>query len=99
MAMETNGISSTKGTKQNLLALVEEVQREAKIITDFCNTNGVSSPSLSRDWPDDLPENIQASRMKLREAANAVHDIAVGPFNHLFSLACSVRFLTTPTYL
>ncbi|KAF2464730.1 S-adenosyl-L-methionine-dependent methyltransferase [Lindgomyces ingoldianus] len=88
--MATNGILLAKGKKQTLLALAEEVQCEAKAITDFCNANGSSSPSLFQDWPDDLPEHIQASRMKLREAANAVHDIAVGPFDHLFSLAWSI---------
>lgn len=87
-----NGISSAKGKKQSLLSLAEDVEREVKAITQFCNASGLASPSLSLDWPDDLPENIQASRMKLREAANAIHDIAVGPFNHLFSLAWGVCF-------
>lgn len=87
----TNGMSSAKVKKQSLLSLAEDIQREAKAITDFCNANDFTSPSLSQEWPDgDLPEHIQASRMKLREAANAVHDIAVGPFDHSFSLAWGV---------
>lgn len=89
----TNGTSSAKVKKQNLLSLADDIQREVKAITDFCNTNDLTSPSLSQDWPDDnLPGSIQTSRMKLREAANAMHDIAVGPFDHLFSLAWSVSF-------
>ena len=77
--------------KQSLVALAEDIQREAKAITDFCATIYASSPSLSQDWPNDLPAKLQASRMKLREAAKAVYDIAVGPFDHLFSIAWGVR--------
>ena len=74
----------------DLKALAEAVHREAKAITDFCDANASPSPSFSQAWPDDLPQNIQASRMKLSEAAKAIHDISVGPHDHLFGLAWSV---------
>ena len=85
-------MSLAERESQSLLEQAEEVCREAKVIADFYAANASPSPSLSQDWPENLPENIQASRMKLREAAKAVNDIAVGPFDHLFGLAWSVRF-------
>lgn len=76
---------------QSLLALAKQVQREATAITTLCAAHDSSPPSLSQDWPDDLTEEMQASREKLREAAKALYDVAVGPFDHLFMTAWSVR--------
>ncbi|KAF8852513.1 S-adenosyl-L-methionine-dependent methyltransferase [Acephala macrosclerotiorum] len=91
--MAPNAMSS------DLPALVEAVQREAKAIADFCEANASPSPSFSQAWPDDLPENIQASRMKLREAAKAIHDIATGPHDHLFAIAWSYHSVSTLRWL
>lgn len=77
--------------QQSLPALAEDIQREAKAIADFCASQMSPPPSLSQSWPTDLPEDIQASRFKIREAAKALHDIAVGPFDHLFTMAWGVR--------
>lgn len=86
-----NGLSKKKEGKPDLLALARSIQHDAKAIAEFCDANGSPLPSLSQDFPDNLPENIQESRMKLREAAKAMNDIAAGPFDHLFSIAWSVR--------
>lgn len=83
---------SAKEEKETLLRLADVVQREATAIADLCAANESPLPSLTQDWPDSLPENIQVSRMKLREAAKALYDISVGPFDHLFSIAWGVRF-------
>ncbi|KAI1378721.1 O-methyltransferase-domain-containing protein [Hypoxylon crocopeplum] len=86
---------SAKVENKSLLALAEEVQREVKAISDFTVANGSPPPSLSQDWPNELPGEIEVSRMKLREAAKALHDIAVGPFDHLFSTAWSLHSVST----
>ena len=82
----------------DLSVLVDVVQREAKSIADFCNASASPPLSLSQAWPDDIPENIQDSRMKLREATKAIYDIATGPHDHLFSIAWSVSTLPCILY-
>lgn len=77
---------------RNLESLVEDVAREAHTLNEFLTSNAFYTPSFSQGWNryPELPEDVEQSRRRLAEAAAAVHDLAVGPVEHVKSLAWRV---------
>ena len=79
---------------RSLDELVEEVAKEGRAVSNFFNANSYYQPSFTpggfREYPE-LPNDVQESRRKLREAAKAVHDLAAGPADYLKWQAWSVR--------
>lgn len=73
--------------------LVEDVAREGRALTNFLASNSYYQPSFLpggfKDYPE-LPEDIRQSRVRLREAAKAVYDLASGPTEYVKSLSDSV---------
>jgi hypothetical protein len=80
-------------TSHTLDVLVEEVAREGRALSHFLASNSYYQPSFPprgfKEYPE-LPEEIQQSRTRLREAAKAVHDLALGPTEYIRSLSGSV---------
>ena len=80
-------------------ALIDEVVREGRAVTSFFNENSYYQPSFQvgafKEYPE-LPDEIQESRTKLREAAKAVHDLAAGPTEYIKWQSWSVRSVLSP---
>ena len=75
--------------------LLEEVAKEGRALSSFLDAQSYYQPSFRPgglgEYPPDLPDDIQASRRKLRDAAKAVYQLAAGPAEHVLELASSVR--------
>ena len=74
--------------------LLEDVAKEGRNLTNYFHSNSFYQPCFRPgglgEYPE-LPEDIQESRRKLREAAKAVHDLATGPSEYVRQLCWSVR--------
>ena len=78
---------------RTLDVLVEEVTKEGRALSNFLASNSYYQPSFHpsglKEYPE-LPEEIQQSRTRLREAAKSVYDLASGPTEFIKSLSDSV---------
>jgi hypothetical protein len=75
--------------------LLEEVAKEGRTLSHFLNAQSYYQPSFRPgglgQYPSDLPDDIQGSRSKLRQAAKAVYQLASGPHEYIMTLVSSVR--------
>ena len=80
-------------TIQNLEQALAEVAREGAALTSYLNENLYYQPSFQpggfKEYPE-LPEEHEATRRRLLDAAKAVADLACGPNQYLKELAWSV---------
>lgn len=74
--------------------LLAEVAKEGNALSTYLNDQSYYQPGFRSglaQYPPDLPEYIQASRLKLQNAAKALYQLASGPAEHITNLASSVR--------
>ena len=92
-------MAHAKDGESTLQELLLEVHQEGKALTEFFNSNSYYQPSFRnfKEYPE-LPEDVQQSRQKLREAAKAVYDLATGPTEHLYNLSWSVSYAIIDVY-
>jgi hypothetical protein len=75
--------------------LLDRVAKEGRMVSAFLSDQSYYQPSFRAgglaEYPTDLPEDVQESRRKLRDAAKAVYQLATGPSEYIAELASSVR--------
>ena len=74
------------GEKRTLEELVGIVTTEGEALASYFNSNSYYQPSFQpggfKEYPE-LPQDVEYSRMRLKEAAKAVYDLTNGPTNHV----------------
>lgn len=70
----------------SLAELSKEIEETSAVIEKCLKDNNLPALCLSKDGPYDFPTatpEIQATRSRLRTASKLIHDLAVGPAEHM----------------
>lgn len=73
--------------------LANVILASAKTVKSFLSENNIPAPSFSADAPSifpDCPQRVQEARNQLLDASKKIHQLALGPIDHLFDYMCSV---------
>lgn len=73
--------------------LANVILASAKIVKSFLSDNNIPAPSFSVDAPSSFPEcpqGVRDARSQLLDASKKIHQLALGPIDHLFDYSCSV---------
>lgn len=73
--------------------LANVILASAKAVKSFLSDNNMPPPSFSSDAPSsfpDCPQDVQEARSQLLDASKKIHQLALGPIDHLFEYMCSV---------
>lgn len=65
--------------------LSSDIQSQVNIINAYLKENDLPQPSFAGDSPSGLPDDsaVQKARLLLIEQASALHNLAIGPADHL----------------
>lgn len=80
-------------TVDDLEDLANVILASAKTVKSFLSDNKIPAPSFSADAPSSFPEcpqGVREARSQLLDASKKIHQLALGPIDHLFDYSCSV---------
>ncbi|KAF2087434.1 S-adenosyl-L-methionine-dependent methyltransferase [Saccharata proteae CBS 121410] len=89
-------------TSSPLESLADQALLAAKQVDGFFSANGLAQPSFEERGPPGypkMPSDIQAARLRLRDAAKALYDLATGPDEGLRWISTEYADLATLRFI
>lgn len=92
--MATQAVNFNVRAIDDLEDLANVILVNAKTVKSFLSDHNIPPPSFSVDAPSSFPEcpqGVREARSQLLDASKKIHQLALGPTDHLFDYSFSVR--------
>lgn len=91
--MATQAVNFNIRAIDDLEDLANVILANAKTLKSFFMDNNIPAPSFSVDAPSSFPESpqgVREARSQLLDASKNIHQLVLGPIDHLFDYSFSV---------